>query len=299
MIKRYTGSLLALAAAGLVGAQAQAQEEPAPVNTGKVSWTLGVDVVSEYWFRGIAQENQGWIVQPYASVTFGLMSSEDFSLDAYLGTWNSLHFDNPSSDGSADAWYESDFSVGLAMGLPYDLALDVAYINLYSPAGGDIFAEEINVVLSYDDSELMDSWGVPFSFNPHTKLAFEFDGGSDAGNNEGVYWELGVAPSFALTDSEDYPLTLSIPVVAGFSLDDYYEDANGDDEFFGYLDIGLVLSTPLSFIPADYGAWEASIGGHYLLLGDSTQSIASPEGFNVTDGDENEFYATFGISMSY
>lgn len=301
MTKGQTWSALGLAVAGLVAAPVQAQEGPAPVNTGKVSWTLGADVATQYWFRGMAQENQGLILQPYADVTFGLLGEGDFTLDAYLGTWNSLHYDNPSSDGSSDAWFESDFFIGAAVGLPYGIALDVSYINLYNPAGGDIFAEEIDVAVSYDDTDLMDSLGVPFTLSPYALVAFEFDGGSDAGNDEGTYLELGVEPRFALTDSEDYPLTLAIPVTAGFSIEDYYEDAAGDDDFFGFLDIGAVVSMPLSFIPADYGAWEASAGVHYILLGDSTENISgsSAGNFGVTNGEDSYVYATFGISMSY
>lgn len=290
---------MGLAAAGLFAAPAQAQEEPAPVNTGRVSWTLGADITTQYWFRGIAQENQGFILQPYADVTFGLLGGDDFTLDAYLGTWNSLHYDNPSSDGTVDAWYESDFFAGVAIGLPYGLALDISYINLYNPAGGDIFAEEIDFAVAYDDTDLMDSLGVPFTLAPYALLAFEFDGGSDAGTEEGTYLELGVEPSFALIDSEDYPVALTIPVTLGFSLEDYYEDATGEDESFGFLDIGAVLSVPLPFIPADYGAWEASAGVHYILLGDTTEEIAGPAGFNVTGGEDDYVYATFGVSMSY
>src|SRR5262245_7053171 len=50
-------------------APAAAPAEPAPeaVNKGKVSLSLGVDFVTEYFFRGISQENQGAIVQPYAT----------------------------------------------------------------------------------------------------------------------------------------------------------------------------------------------------------------------------------------
>ena len=294
---RTLSTLGLAAAAGFVGAPAMAQEMPAPVNTGRVSWELGASAVSEYWFRGIAQENQGIIVQPYATVTFGLLSEGNLTLDAYAGTWNSVHTNNPSSDGEDNYWYESDVFAGVAIGLPHGVTLDLSYINYYSPAAGSNFSEEIDIGVSYDDRELMESLGMPFLLNPRAIVAFEINNGADAGSDEGTYLQLGIEPSFALTDSADYPLTLSIPVTAGFSLDNYYEDAAGDDETFGYLDIGAVVSTPLPFIPADYGVWTASAGLHYIALGDSAADLGNDLG--VTDGKDDSIYATFGVSMSY
>lgn len=295
------GTLGLAATAGIVGAPAmgQAQEAlaPAPVNTGRVSWELGATVASEYWYRGIAQENQGLIVQPYATVTFGLISEGNITLDAYAGMWNSVHANNPSSDGEDNYWYEADFFAGVSMGLPHNLTLDLSYVNLYSPAAGSNFAEEIDVAVAYDDTDLMASLGAPFVLSPHAMVGFEINNGSDAGSDSGTYLELGIEPSFALTQSADYPLTLSIPVTAGFSLGNYYEDAAGDDETFGYLDIGAVFSTPLPFIPADYGTWTASAGLHYIMLGDSAADLGRD--FNVTDGEDNSVYATLGVSMSY
>lgn len=299
MSNGQTIGLMGLAVAGLVSAPAtvSAQESPTPVNTGRVSWNLGADAVTEYWFRGIAQENQGIILQPYFDVTFGLISEGNITLDAYAGTWNSVHTDNPTSDGEDDFWYESDIFAGIAIGLPHNFSLDLSYVNYYSPAYGSNFAEEIDIRVGYDDTNLMEDLGMPFILNPHALIAFEINNGRDAGSDKGTYLELGVAPQFTLTESLDYPLTLTVPVTAGFSVDDYYEDADGDDETFGFLDIGAVVSTPLPFIPSDYGTWTASAGLHYIMLGDSTEDLGRD--FAVTSGDSDSIYATFGVHMSY
>ena len=55
------------------------------------------------------------------------------------------------------------------------------------------------------------------------------------------------------------PVSLSLPVTLGISLADYYEGPLGQDDRFGYLDIGLVASTELP-IPESYGTWEISAG---------------------------------------
>lgn len=91
-------------------------------------------------------------------------------------------------------------------------------------------------------------------------------------------------------------MTLSIPITVGLSLGDYYEDPTStggdDDSTFGYLDIGVAFSMPISCIPSDYGQWELSGGLHYLLLTESTEAINEH-----ADGDE--IIATIGISMGY
>lgn len=288
-----TAFAVATALTSAKSASAVAQEQqPLEVNSGKLSLELGADVVSEYWFRGIGQQNEGFILQPYATVT-ATLSDDDakVSTDLYAGTWNSFH----RNDGDSD-WFESDFFVGLAFGFSNGVGVDVSYINLYNPDGSQSFAEEIDLTVSYDDAAWAEEAGLPFAFSPYAMLAFEFSGGSDAGTSEGIYLELGVEPSFDLIHSETYPVTLSVPLTLGLSVDDYYENAGGDSDTFGYFDAGLVLSTPLAFIPADYGQWSASAGVHLLVLGDTAQDISAAFG---TGDDEVNTYATFGISMSY
>lgn len=301
-LKGLSAGVFAAAVAAPSVAFAQEATDPAPINTGNVSWTLGIDFVTEYWFRGIAQENQGIIAQPYADVTFSLISEGNITLDVYTGLWNSLH------ENASEEWYEADFFIGGAIGLPGGFAVDISYVNLYSPAGGTSFAEEIDVAVSYDDTALWEGFGLEgFALAPYALVAYEIDAGSDAlgrAGEEGTYLELGVEPTFALTQSGDYPLSLSVPITAGFGISDYYEtglggDDDGEDFTFGFLDIGGVVSTPLPFIPADYGAWEASAGVHYIILGDEAQDISGPQGFNVTGDDDDSIYLTFGVSMSY
>jgi len=304
----------------------QAQEEAPAINNGNVSFTVYTDVVTEYWFRGIPQENQGLIVQPGADVTFGLISNDDFSLDAYFGTWNSFHWGDSTtstpdlanggpagSNGNDNVWYESDIFVGATVGFG-SFSVDFGYTWLYGPNAGAEFAEEIYATLAYDDSEL---WGDSFDgVQPYATIVFEIDGGSDglagfqdaAGSSaeKGIYLELGIAPTFDLTDSLDMPITLAIPVTVGFSLDDYYETVNPttgllEDDDFGFFQIGAVLSMPLESVPAEYGAWEVSAGIYYLSAGD----IAENDPFGVTsaagtnDGDDDTIWASFGIAMSY
>jgi hypothetical protein len=122
-------------------------------------------------------------------------------------------------------------------------------------------------------------------------LAVEVKGQADGGSNKGVYLQLGVEPGFTLIESENYPVSLSFPLTLGLSLSDYYQNSTGDDDTFGYFDLGVNLSEPLSFIPADYGSWEVFVKGDFLFLGDNLEA--------VNDGDSFEAIGTFGIALSY
>ncbi|WP_428386279.1 TorF family putative porin [Mucisphaera sp.] len=289
LIKNCTTATLAASALAFgLSTSAMAQDAPA-VNTGAISVDAGVDWTSAYYFRGIAQENQGLILQPYATVTVDLYEDDTFTVAGYVGTWNSFQYNDAASN---DPWYEQDVFVGVTVGLPEGLTLDVSYVNYYSPRGGAGFAEEFAFVLGYDDSELLGE----FAFSPYALLALEFDGGADGGADTGTYLELGGEFALNVLQSEDYPVDLTIPFAVGFSIADYYESGNAGDEDFGFIQVGLVASTPLAFIPAEYGEWSASAGIHLLFMGDAASDIG--EGVVHGSGDVVPI-GTVGISLSY
>lgn len=70
----------ALALAGLfsgtslVGAE-EAKGSAGP-NTGKLSFSAGVDFTTQYFFRGILQENQDFIAQPFGEITATLYEGD-------------------------------------------------------------------------------------------------------------------------------------------------------------------------------------------------------------------------------
>jgi hypothetical protein len=137
--------------------------------------------------------------------------------------------------------------------------------------------------LAVDDSTLLGR----FTLSPYVRMAIELDGQADGGTGEGIYFELGVEPGLSL---EGTPVSLSFPVTLGLSLSDYYEGTPGNDDVFGYIDLGLVASVPLR-VPESYGAWEVSGGIHLLSLGDALTS------FN--DGDGFQPVGTFGFNIGY
>ncbi len=283
-------AVLALSTMGPAMAAEGEMMAPADPNTGKISLSAGVDFTTEYWFRGIFQEDQGFIAQPYVDVGINIFEADDFSMDVYFGNWNSLH-----SEDSTGTWYEADMYVGFAFGLPAGFSADLSYIVLYNPNGGDAFAEEIDLGFGYDDAPLWESAGLDFGgLQPSALFAFETNAGSDGDTtDEGVYFEFGIEPAFTVIDSADYPIDLSIPVTFGFSVDDYYEFAGpGEGDGLGFADVGLVASMPLAFMPSDYGDWSVSAGVHLLFLEGTLESVDDTQ-------DDFHVYGSLGISFDY
>src|SRR5262245_30138205 len=66
-----------VAAVGAAGA-----EEPPGPNTGRLSLNVGVDFPSRYYFRGILQEKEDYIIQPFADLTFKLYENKEGALSA-------------------------------------------------------------------------------------------------------------------------------------------------------------------------------------------------------------------------
>lgn len=266
-------------------------------NAGNISFSAGLDITNAYFFRGIIQEDQGFIAQSWLDATFKLSDTVDLT----AGIWNSMHDMKTGAvrtDGTGvDWWYEADLYLGLSFAVADECSLGLTYTAYTSPNDAFTTIHELAISGSHDDA---DDWDDTFlegsGLQPSVTIAFELDGQADGASNEGIYLELAIEPSFTLIDSQDQPVTLAIPVTIGLSLGDYYEDplspGGADDSNFGYLDIGAVLSTPLNVIPSDYGTWEASLGLHYLFLSESTENINA-------NGDDSEFILSLGISMGY
>jgi hypothetical protein len=267
----------------------QAAEEAKGPNRGNVSVGVGVEFPTAYFFRGILQEDDGFIAQPFLETNIKVYEGEGplNSVSAKLGVWNSFQSESPGLPEDPKGWYEADLYGGLTFGLFEKLQAGVIYTAYISPNDSFGTVQEIAFKLAFDDSELLG----PFALSPSVLFAFELEGQADAGADEGVYFQLGIQPGFKLLEDTSYPVSVTFPMVLGLSLDDYYEFNTGNDDTFGYFDLGLVVGIPLAFIPAAYGAWEIHAGVHFFFLGDNLEA--------VNGGDSFEAVGTFGISMTY
>ena len=87
------------------------------------------------------------------------------------------------------------------------------------------------------------------ALNPSVTFAVETDRTSSAGTAALV----AVAPTLFEGD-ENLPVSLSVPIETGLSIDNYYEEPGRSNDTFGYLSWGLVATVPLGFVPKDYGS---------------------------------------------
>jgi hypothetical protein len=285
-----TVALVAGVAGWTTTVAAQADKGP---NTGRISISAGTDVTTDYYFRGIIQETRDYIVQPYGELTFKLWDGVPAFSDLALtfGTWNSLHGGPTGIRGDGNdpkVWYESDFYTKVGWTMFEDVSASVIYTAYMSPNSSFSTVQELAFGLGYDDSKLLG----PFALNPSLLLAFEVKGQADAGDHKGVYLQLGLAPSYTVNPTSAYPVTLSLPLVVGLSLDDYYEFGTGRDSTFGYFQGGVALAVPLAFIPASFGAWQLKAGVNVLHLGHNLRDVNK-------DRDRNEIIGLVGIAFTY
>ena len=297
MVLRYRRALRSLCCVGMWSVLAWGLT-PAVVlaqpNTGKVSFSTGLDFSHAYFFRGILQETDGVIGQPYGEIAFELFEdTEGLNTGSLaLGFWNSLHSGPSGSSGpstNVKAWYETDFYAGLSLGLVGQWQADVVYTQYMSPNATFSTVRELALGLAFDDSERMGA----LALAPYVMLAIETSGNA-AGTDSGVYVELGVEPGLPLEDS---PVSLTFPVTLGLSLSNYYQNVNpmagmvGANDAFGYFDLGLLASVPLLGVDESYGSWEVSGGVHLLFLGNTLEA--------ANNGDQFQAIASFGISIGY
>jgi uncharacterized protein (TIGR02001 family) len=275
-----------VAGLGAAAFSATAQEEAPSLNNGAVSFALGADVPTKYIFRGYELEEDGLIVQPYAEASFALAEGVDF----YLGTWNSLHSEETGDTGTNELWYESDFYAGVSLGMFDPFSVDISYVIYAYPNGNFGDYQELNIAVGFDDTGLYGDNDLVLS--PYALVAFEFETDDDFGDEDNIYLEVGAEYGMSLVESEDYPIDLTIPVTVGMSIDEFYVDDDGDNEFFGFVSVGANLGMPLTFIPSEYGAWSAGAGVTLFLLNDEA-------GLDDGENDDYNLVGSIGIAMEY
>lgn len=258
-----------------------------------ITGDLGVNFVSEYISRGVVFENQGVIAQPYLNLYFSLYEGEGFinKVSLNLGLWSSLHSHTPV-ESTTSAWYEFDYTGGLAVTFAKNFTLTTSYVEFTSPGDYFITCRGINLNLAYDDSALLGA----FALKPHLAVLFEVDGhtgasyAADGGN--GIAYEFGIAPSVAFAKESAYPVTVTFPVNVGFGNSDFYEE-----DPFGYVSAGTNVAVGLGFIPSRYGTWTYNAGFTYYYLGDSAKNYS--ETVNGAGGNDSRYVFSTGLGLAF
>ncbi|MGE3538809.1 MAG: hypothetical protein AB7N91_15425 [Candidatus Tectimicrobiota bacterium] len=181
-------------------------------------------------------------IAPSLGVTLDLLHDRDplRQLSLVGGSANTLG-KRPADGRQSPYWYESNNYVGLVAGLGPSLLAGLTYTAYLSPNDEFDSSDELAVTFQWSGT-IGRSWAL----NPHVKAAWPL-------GHRGVYVEGGLAPSVNLGMLVHAPLTLSVPLVLGVGVQEYY--GNGSD-YTGYLKGGLVADLSLKqYIPAAYGSW--------------------------------------------
>jgi hypothetical protein len=275
----------ALMLAGSAAAQTPAAGAPPPPpdpNPGAITFTGNVDVLvkTPYIFRGIVQEAHPKLtLWPSGDIGIALYSGKEAlkSATVNFGVWNSLQTGSSGLDNPATKklHYEEDFYTALGLGFT-KASFTTTYTAYTSPNGGFGTVHEISFKVAGTQK-----------VTPYVLLAQELGKvGADGGAKKGTYLEVGVGPSWPVSKGK---ATVAIPVKVGLSAHNYYE-LDGVDHKFGFLDVGVLVTVPLTGIPASYGGWNFHIGGDALAFGDTTKA------FNAGKKSKGVFLFGFGVS---
>lgn len=279
--KTAAAATAAAALTVVMPATAAAQSDP---NPGALTVTGGVDFPAVYVFRGIVQESDpGFTMFPYVDLGWNLHTGEGTvkSVGVNVGSWHSLQTGSSGSDGPSDRLhYEEDFYATLALGFGGGYSLGTTYTAYTSP--NDMFTTVKEISFKVSKSHWLNPYGV---------LAFEIGGDNsgqaDGGEDLGTYLELGVSPAVPLKGQK---FTLAVPVKLGMSLKNYYE-LNGDDQKFGYFDIGALFTFPLSTSTSPLGAWNVHAGFDTYFFGHFPET--------VNDNNQIRWVPYVGVGFTY
>jgi len=253
-----------------------------------ITGDLGVNFVSQYILRGLIYENQGAIAQPYLDLYFNLYEGDGFvnKVSLILGFWSSLHsrHTDAAPGSTVPAWFEFDYTPGVAVTFAKNFTLTSSFFSYNSPNGGFDTFYGANFQLGYDDTDLLGA----FALHPHITYLRELDGKAGSGKSEGNYYEVGIAPALPACG----PLTVTLPLTAGFGSHQFYARNTG----FGFFSAGANAALALKFIPEQFGSWSLNGSATYYYLNGSLADFNVP---NVRTSRHNEFVFSGGLGMTF
>lgn len=253
-----------------------------------ISGDLGVVFASQYFSRGLVFENQGLIAQPYFDLFLTLHEGDGFinKVNLQLGLWSSIHSKHTDAAprSTTAAWYEVNFTPGIAVTFAKYWTLTTSYLLYASPNGGFQTFQGINFRLDLDDSELLGA----FALRPHLVFMRELDNKAGDGSRKGNYYEAGIAPGFSICKAVD----ISFPITVGFGSHGFYAKNVG----FGYFSGGIGVTVPLTFIPERYGNWSVTGNAVYYYLHGPLSTFNTPVN---RASNHNEFLFSGGIGVVF
>lgn len=257
----------------------------APPRGPRALFTGGLDYTPAYYRRGYLQDNGGLIVQPFFTLACTLNPDDAAVVQPYLTSWNSFgltDLDNRMAvmvEGMAGVfvtWNNFTFDANYAI-----------YNN--SPMDARSVINEVGVRVGYDLCALWTPAGErsPFALRPTAGLFLEtYD---QNGRNDG-YLELGLEPAWRFSWCGQKAI-VALPIQFGLSADNYYFNAQGQEQTLGFVSIGLSASTTLPSPPC---------GGRWFLSGAVLYTRLVADNLVTTNsGSADVFTAKAGVGFSF
>ena len=190
-----------------------------------ITGDIGVAVVSQYISRGVVNENQGLIAQPYLDLYFKLYEGDGFlnKVSLGLGLWSSInsHHTAATPGTSLPAWYEFDWTPSLAFTFAKNFTFTTTWYDFdFVSSGGR--ASGLGGTLAYNDTDLLGA----FALHPHVTVIKCMIGNfvGVPGGELGWYYEAGIAPGFTIGEGSSYPVSVSFPLTVGLGNETYAGD---------------------------------------------------------------------------
>jgi hypothetical protein len=226
----------------------------------KLSYSAGVDFSSHFISFGGDVWGGGYDASPFSSrstsFVYGTVSAKfTDELSGFVNLWSDNN-DNVDSEIGGPI-QEVDFNVGVSYTFEkFTVGIAHAY---WMFGGGAEKAFELSA--GYNDAGMWDDWVKGLSLNPSFLAHYRYDSTGDLGGENACVLQVGVKPTYAFDQVDDYPITIGLPFNVGYFTDPYQ---GGDGAGIGYLNAGISATVPLAFIPKGYGNWTASLSEVYF-----------------------------------
>jgi len=219
--------------------------------------------------RGLLVTDTGLTTQVLVSVTLDIYKNSNSTINNIalnFGAWNDIW--SQQHHPQVGNWNEFDWFAGANITFAKKWNFSIQYLEFLSPPGNFKAEQNIEFLLSYDDSDLK----LPISFNPYMRFFWAVSGDSTVvvGKRGKTFdIELGVLP---IWDLKQYgiPITLIVPTWITVGPPSFW---NGGEfglknvkNHFGVFSTGLKGSMALECIPKKLGNWYIDAGFQYYYL---------------------------------
>jgi hypothetical protein len=224
-----------------------------------------------------------------------LYKGDDFINDVSLvgGFWNCFGTSKlPSSDSNGTkktGWYETDPIAGISFSFAKNFKLSVTYTDFSMQIFNIGFSQHLETKLAFNDSDYLKA----FALHPYVTYWKELSGkavaDTDPNPSSSYYFDVGIAPSITFKDF--YALKLEAPCRVLMAPSEFYGSAAGPTTFVSLYELGVKASVPLTFMPAGYGHWNASLGlKHMGFDNPNLRATQGEAGSTVVYGEISTFF---------